>query len=191
MKKTLFYPITCNPPHFGHVSAVKIALENLAFDEVWIFPSGKRVDKDILTSSEDRKNLSLLFVDYLQNEVSILVVAMTGAVDGTNDRYTHEIILEIKSHVGNEMFQLCGTDGFTGIKERAIEEDENFVIIKRLGYEILEELSKKRNLIILDGDTQEISSTEIREMVKNGDKSCKKLVPESIASYIEERELYR
>ena len=134
MKKILFYPLTCNPPHYGHALAVKIALEGLTFDEVWIFPSGKRVDKEIPTSLEDRKNLSFLFVEYLQKEVSVPVIAMTTAVDGTDERYTHEIILEIKSHPGNEIFQLCGTDGFTGIKERKIGENEKFIIIKRPGH---------------------------------------------------------
>ncbi len=62
MKKILFYPGTFNPPHLGHASAVLVALKNVAFDEVWILPSGKRVDREILTSVEDRRNLSTLFV---------------------------------------------------------------------------------------------------------------------------------
>ncbi len=190
MKKILFYPLTCNPPHFGHATAVKVALHNLEFDEVWIMPSGKRVDKEISTSLEDRKNMALLFVQYLQKEYTIPVVGITIAVDNTDSRYTHEIIMELKSDPHHEIFQLCGTDGFTGIKERVIGAHEKFVVIKRVGFELPESLNQMTNLTILDGGVNLISSTKIREMIKNGSEDYKKLVPENIATYIKERGLY-
>ncbi len=43
MKKILFYPITFNPPHLGHASAVKVAVSKINFDEVWIMLCGKRI----------------------------------------------------------------------------------------------------------------------------------------------------
>jgi nicotinate (nicotinamide) nucleotide adenylyltransferase len=190
MKKILFYPLTCNPPHFGHVSAIKVALDNLDFDEIWIMPSGKRVDKEISTSYEDIRNLGSLFVEYLQAETHIPVKAITAALDDIDSKYTHEVIMELKSQSENEIFQLCGIDGYTSIKERVIGPDEKFVIIKRSGYELPEDLTSRSNLFILDEGIQGISSTQIREMVKVGDEEYRKLVPETIASYIEEKGLY-
>ncbi|HEY9480976.1 MAG TPA: nicotinate-nicotinamide nucleotide adenylyltransferase [Candidatus Paceibacterota bacterium] len=191
MKKILFYPGTFNPPHFGHVSAIQVATSNLDFDEVWIMPSGNRVDKVIPTSVEDRKNLSNIFIEYLRTVIKIPVKPIMAALENVDGKYTHEVIMELKNQSENEIFQLVGIDGFLGIKERVIGPNEKFVIIKRSGYEFPEELKSNKNLVILDEGVPGISSTKIREMIKNGDDGYEKLVPEKIASYIEERSLYR
>jgi nicotinate-nucleotide adenylyltransferase len=190
MKKILFYPGTFNPPHLGHASAVLVALKNLAFDEVWILPSGKRVDREIPTSVEDRRKLSALFVDYLQTQIQIPVRLIADALDGVGGKYTHEVIVDLKSRSKDEIYQLSGTDGFTSIKERVIGPHEKFVIIKRLGYEFPEGLVSKNNLLVLEEEVGGVSSTKIREMVKSGDEGYKKLVPKEISSYIEEKGLY-
>ena len=189
MKKILFYPGTFNPPHFGHVSVVKVAVGKIDFNEVWIMPSGKRAGKEIPTSLEDRKNLGEIFVEYLRTEVRVPVKLLTTAVDNSEGKYIHEIILELKSESKDEIFQLVGADGFMGIKERVIGPNEKFIIVERSGCEFTEELISNKNLIILE-EVEGISSTKIREMVRNGDEGYKKLVPEKIASYIEEKKLY-
>lgn len=191
MKKILFYPGTFNPPHLGHASAVLVALKDIAFDEVWILPSGKRVDREIPTSVEDRRNLATLFVEYLQTQTRVPVRLVTDALDGVGGKYTHEVIVDIKSRSKDEIYQLSGTDGFTSIKERVIGPEEKFVIIKRSGYEFPEELISNSNLVILDEGVVGISSTKIREMIKDGDDEYKNLVPNEIVLYIEEKGLYR
>lgn len=190
MKRILFYPGTFNPPHLGHASAILIALKNIAFDEVWILPSGKRVDREIPTSVEDRRNLATLFVDYLQTQTQVPVRLVVDALDGVDGKYTHEVIVDLKSRSEDEIWQLSGTDGFTSIKERVIGPAEKFVIIKRAGYELPENITSHGNLVFLEEDVAGISSTKIREMIKKGDHEYKKLIPEKIASYIEEKNLY-
>ncbi len=190
MKKILFYPGTFNPPHFGHVSAVKVAVDNIEFDEVWIMPSGKRVDKEIATSYEDRRNLGGIFVEYLRSIINIPLKLITSAVDDVCGKYTHEHIEELKTQTEDEIFQLVGIDGYLGIKERVIGPNEKFVIIKRSGYESPDELISNSNRIILDEGVGGISSTKIREMVRIGDEEYKNLVPEKVSLYIEEKGLY-
>lgn len=190
MKKILFYPITGNPPHLGHASAVLVSLEHLVFDEVWIMPSGKRMDKVVPISDEDRMNLSSLFVEYLQSQTTVPIIHKSIGVDGTDDRYMHEHIIELKSEPNTEIFTLIGIDGFMSIKDRAIGPDERFVVIKRSGYEVPEGLVLNNNLIFLDEGVEGISSTKVREMVKGGNMEYEKLVPTQIASYIKDKGLY-
>ncbi len=190
MKKILLYPGTFNPPHFGHVSAVKVAANTIDFGEVWIMPSGKRVDRVIPTSSEDRKNMGNLFVEYLRTEVHPPVKLVTSAVDNIDGKYTHEHMVELKAQSEDEIFQLVGIDGFLSIKERVLGPNEKFIIIKRSGYEFSEKLLSNSNLVMLEKGVGGISSTKIREMVQNRDEGYKKLVPEKIAVYIEEKGLY-
>ncbi len=190
LKKILFYPGTFNPPHLGHASAVLVALKSIAFDEVWILPSGKRVDREIPTSVEDRRNLSALFVEYLQTQTHVPVRLIADALDGVDGKYTHEVIVDLKSRSKDEIYQLCGTDGFTGIKERILGPNEKFVVIKRSGYEFPDELTSNNNLTILNEEVGGISSTNIRKLIKGGDEGYKELVPEKVAAYIEDKNLY-
>jgi nicotinate-nucleotide adenylyltransferase len=190
MKKILFYPGTFNPPHFGHISAVTVALNAIDCDEVWIMPGGKRVDKEIATSFEDRKNLAVILVECLKKKTNVPIILKSGAVDTIDGKYTHEYIVVLKSETDGDIFQLVGIDGYLGIKERVIGPEEKFVIMRRSGYEFPEEITPNANRIILDEVVGGISSTKIREMVKAGDEDYKKLVPEEVAAYIEERGLY-
>lgn len=151
--------------------------------------SGKRVDKVIPTSLEDRRNLGNIFVEYLQTVIQVPVKVITTALDNA-DKYTHEVIVELKSQSENEIFQLVGIDGYMGIKERIIGPNEKFIVIKRSGYEFPGGMISKDNLVILDEGVEGISSTKIRDMIKIGDDEYKKLVPEKILSYIEEKGLY-
>ena len=154
-------------------------------------PCGKRIDKVIPTSYEDRLKLSTLFVEYLQSEVNIPIKLITNELDDVEGkRYTHEAIEELKSKSQDEIFQLVGIDGYLSIKERIIGPDEKFVINKRSGYEVPEELFSKPNLVFIDEVVSGISSTLIREIVKDSNSEYKKLVPNKIADYIEEKGLY-
>lgn len=122
MKKILFYPVTFNPPHLGHAAAVKVAVSKINFNEVWIMPCGKRIDKVIPTSYEDRLKLSTLFVEYLQSEINVPIkLIATELEDVEGKRYTHEVIMELKSQSQDEIFQLVGIDGFLGIKKLEYE----------------------------------------------------------------------
>lgn len=193
MKKILLFPGTFNPPHLGHASVLITALNKFSFDEVWILPSGKRVDREISTSEEDRRNLSNLFTDYIKTQTKVPVRVVTDALDGVGGKYTHEIIVDLKSNPEYEVYQLCGTDGFTSIKERVIGQNEKFIISKRAGYEIPANIVENSNLYFIDEekDFQGISSTKIREMIKNGDDQYKKLLPNLITDYIEDKGLYK
>lgn len=191
MKKILFYPGTFNPPHYGHISTVLVALKSAHFDEVWIMPSGKRVDKEIATSYEDRKNLGNILVEYLRTKTDTPIKLISTAVDGPDAKYTHEVIGELKSQSEDEIFQLVGIDGYLGIKERVISPEEKFVINKRPGYDFDEDTIPKHYLMIsADEKVGSISSTQIRDMVKNKDEGYKKLVPETVTEYVEEKGLY-
>ena len=191
MKKILLFPGAFNPPHNGHMEAVEIALKKTSFDELWIVPSGKRDDKNITTNYEDRRNLGNLFVEYLQSKINIPVKLITAELDNLDGRFTYEILKEIKSKSNIEITQLIGLDGFLGLqKSKLIDSQEKFIVISRNGYELPQNFSHNENIIIFEEITQSISSTQIRNMIKNNDVGYKKFVPDKIAIYIENHNLY-
>src|SRR3989344_5556885 len=191
MKKILLFPGAFNPPHNGHMEIIGVALKKYSFDELWIVPSGKRDDKNITTNYEDRRNLGNLFVEYLQSKINIPVKLITAELDNLDGRFTHEILKEIKSESNIEITQLIGLDGFLGIqKSKLIDSQEKFIVISRNGYELPQNFSHNENIIIFEEITQSISSTQIRNMIKNNDVGYKKFVPDKIATYIENHNLY-
>ena len=173
------------------MEAVEIALKKTSFDELWIVPSGKRDDKNITTNYEDRRNLGNLFVEYLQSKINIPVKLITAELDNLDGRFTYEILKEIKSKSNIEITQLIGLDGFLGLqKSKLIDSQEKFIVISRNGYELPQNFSHNENIIIFEEITQSISSTQIRNMIKNNDVGYKKFVPDKIAIYIENHNLY-
>ena len=192
MKKVLLFPGAFNPPHLGHVKMIEIALEKERFDEIWIIPSGKRIDKAISTSYEDRRNLGNLFVTYLQNKFPIPTLLNTVELDDLDGKPTEDILKEIKSNNEVEMTQLIGLDGYLNLRDGLEDTKEKFLIINRQGFEPPSDLSETENVKILDGETLDISSTKVRLLVKDENMEYTKLVPENIATYISEhKDLYR
>ena len=191
MKKILLFPGAFNPPHNGHAEAIETVLRKESFDELWIVPSGKRDDKTITTSCEDRRALGRLFVEHLQSKINIPVKLITAELDNIDGKFTHEILKEIKSQPDIDVMQLIGSDGFLDLqKGKLIDSQEKFIVMNRNGYELPKNFSLNENRVIFDGTTQSISSTQIRNMVKNHDIGYKKLVPEKITSFIEGNRLY-
>lgn len=193
MKKVLIYPGAFNPPHLGHISVLKNALENYNFDEIWIIPSGKREDKSISISYEDRRELNTLFVDHLNKTLRVLCKLRTDELDNTEDRYTSEILENIKSEPDVDFTQLIGTDGYIFLRNKLPADKfikEKFLVVNRNGYELIKNSELDENNLFINIDSDEISSTQIRLMAKNGDSEYQKLTLPEIASYIKEHNLY-
>lgn len=172
MRKVLLFPGAFNPPHLGHGAILETALKKETFDEVWIIPSGNRDDKVISTTYEDRRNLGNLFVEFLRTKISTPIKLVTDELDDTTGRYTQEILQQIKSRPDIQTIQLIGSDGMTSLQESPGGEirAEDFIVVQR--------------------DPTDISSTQIRNMVQEGNTDYHNLVPQEIANYIDEHGLY-
>jgi nicotinate-nucleotide adenylyltransferase len=56
-QRILIFGGTFNPPTFAHEAIIRACLELPGFDEVWVMPSGDRVDKKMTVSEEHRLQL--------------------------------------------------------------------------------------------------------------------------------------
>lgn len=200
MKSILLFPGAFNPPHNGHVLAVEYALKVKNFDEVWIMPSGKRIDKVISTDFKDRRSLGNLFVEFLQSKLSVPVKLITTELDQNEllnnqqngQTFTHEIMKDIKATPGVEITQLIGSDGFTNLYKKIgpVILDEKFLIINRPSYSLPNSVVHSENITIIENAISDISSTQIRNIVSTHGDSYMSLVPETIAQYLRENDLY-
>jgi nicotinate-nucleotide adenylyltransferase len=197
-KKILLYPGAFNPPHLGHESLIKTALEKVPFDEVWIMPSGNRKDKTIATSFADRRALGQLFVESVQRKVSAAIKLITSEIEEGNTKSTpeliHELIGKLEAQPDMEMTQLIGMDGLEFLARKYgpdLEKGGQYLAVERNGYRLEAEINPSKVIFLEDKDQLGLASTQVRELAKNGDPKYKELVSASIADYIEQHRLYQ
>ncbi len=168
-------------------------------DRVIFLPTGNSVHKRYLkvSDSKDRfKMCQLAIEDNPYFEISDIEYKREGYT------YTYDTILELeKIYPNDDIYFIIGSDILFSIgKWKNVDEvfkKIKFLLALRSDYDknIDEKISyfqdeKSAEIILKKIPLVDISSSEIRELVKNN-KSIKYLVPKCIEDYIREKELYK
>ena len=188
-----YYFGTFNPVHQGHIKTAKDIISKLGFNKVVFVPAYIPCHKEIKTNSADRLNM-LKLVSGGNIEVSDIEFKLP------EPSYSYRTVQEILKHKkeGEKVNYIIGFDAFKKIESWKnsdyLKKNVHFVVLKRTG-ELRAEIEKLKekgfDFEITDSiDTIDISSTEIREKVKNG-ADISGLVDEKVKRYIKENELYR
>ena len=198
MKKIGLFGGSFDPIHNAHIKCALIMKGALKLDKLIVMPAKKPPHKEKkLTDSEHRFNMCrLAFEDYDDIEVSRMELDREGI------SYTYETISELKkAHPGDKLYMFAGGDMFASLgtwknidyilKNAAvctIPRDELDVKRLILAKKQLEEYSPE--LIILDIEPMNVSSTQIRQRVSRFE-DISDMVPKSVREYIEHNGLYR
>lgn len=196
------YGGTFDPPHIGHMRACKAFLDNVELDVLYVIPvympphKMQKSDTDAIS----RLKMSKIAFSDLSNKIHVSDIE----IKREGKSYTADTIRYFKENFENaEIFFLCGTDMILTMdfwyKPEYIFENATIVYVRRENdAEITEKISKKcafykdkfnASIIHLYMDTFEISSTEIREAIKEKNK-LKELVSANVYEYIIENKLY-
>ena len=177
-----------NPIHRAHVEIVKFILEKMNLDKIIIIPVGKASHRaDIMLSGELRKKMCELA---FEGEDKIVVSDIE--IKSKKTSYTVDTLKKIISYYGghNEFYEIIGEDSAYNFSKwknyKKILELSKVIVFRREGYVGGVE---DRNIIYLDTPLYNISSTMIRERIKNGE-NISELVPERVAEFIKENKLY-
>jgi len=178
---------TFNPPHMGHLVLAQEVLDRLKFDKIFFIPTNIPPHKDN-EGIEAKHRLAMVKLAIAQNQSFELIDAeiKRGGVS-----YTVDTLRQLKEEFGSDEFYLIvGSDlanDFSSWKEPlALKKLAKIVVASRDKYP----LKKEDDFIILDIIQINISSSQIRDLVKKGH-CIRYLVPQTVASYIEELKLYR
>ncbi|MBR2099794.1 MAG: nicotinate (nicotinamide) nucleotide adenylyltransferase [Eubacterium sp.] len=195
--KTGIFGGAFNPVHTGHISLAENYLKELALDRIIFIPTSNPPHKSgaEFASGEDRLNmLKAAIGDNEAFEISDIEYRREGK------SYSFDTICELKAlFPKDEFYLIIGSDQFLYFNNwyrakeiasmttlcTAARNDEDFE--KLLAFK--EENEYIKNAVITDFNVFEISSSDIRAMVKNG-KSIRSFVPEKVEKYIEEKGLY-
>ena len=177
-----------NPMHIGHKKIVDYVLNNLNMDKIIIIPVGipSHRENNLEQSNTRLKICKEIFKGNKKIEVSDIEIKSEGK------SYTYDTLLKLIDLYGenNEFFEIIGEDSLKSLKTWKNYEELlkicKFIVFRRKddkNIQIDEEFLNNKNIIILENEYYDISSTEIRNMVKNNEdisafvnKKVKKLI---------------
>lgn len=173
-----------NPVHIGHLIIANHAVNETELNQIWFVLSPQNPFKQSVSLLNEYHRLHLI----------------KSAIDGENNlrassvefnlpkpSYTVNTLAYLKEkHPEHNFSILMGSDGFENLNKwknyKVITENHTIYIYKRPEFEIGD--THGASIHILDSPLLEISSTHIRELIKNK-KSIRFLVPDVVKDEIE------
>lgn len=193
------YGGTFDPPHIGHINALKAFVDAFDFDKVFVIPVFMPPHKNqhSQTSPTDRLNMSKLAFEPLSEKV--IVSDMEIKREGKS--YTVDTIRSFKEMGYDDIYFLCGTDMILTLgnwyNPAYIFENASIVYARRendreISIDIegkIKEYKEKfgAKIFNLNIEVLEASSTEIREDLCKGSTS---FLTSDVISYIKKQGLY-
>ena len=183
-----------NPIHKMHIRMAEFLIKEGYLDKVIFVPTGNQYKyKNNLIKDIDRYNMIKLVTDKNPN-FSVSNYELKDYVVYTIDTLKYYK----KLYKNDEIYFICGTDNLSYIDKwkNGIELLTNykFLVINRSTDNIEELLVKfkeyKDNIIVVPMEMNDISSTEVRDMIRDN-KDISEYVDEDVIEYINENNLYR
>ena len=207
---------TFNPFHNGHIRIIQHVKKKCGLEKIFLIPSAKPPHKPNLNLAPAKDRFEMVKVS-LKNHKNLLVSDKELIRKGPS--FTIDTITEFKEEYGREtlFFLLMGSDAFLDIttwkhKDKIFDAIQIIIMLRgqwknytaiasfideniSKGYIFNEQRhtfthEKKQDIIICKVPKIDISSTLIRERVKNN-KCIKGLVPAKVEEIIKKKELYK
>jgi nicotinate-nucleotide adenylyltransferase len=181
-----------DPPHLGHLIEAEFAAEELGLDKLLFIPTGEHPLKSYpgMASAKDRFEMTRLAIEGNPVfELSDLEIKREGK------SYTIDTLTQVKRlYPSKELYLLVGIDNAEIFSkwhrvDEILDACKVVVLSRMMNDEFVLNPALLEKITILDSPIIEISSTEIREMVAEGN-SIRYLVIESVREYIAGRKLY-
>lgn len=186
MKRVGILGGTFDPPHNGHLLAAELVRSALLLDEIWFLPAGVPPHKKTtVTSAKQRLEMARLAVEtnrhFLVNDIEL---------GRSGPSYTIDTMKELKNnHPNYQFYFIIGADMIAYLpkwhKIDELSELIEFAGVNRSGYSV----ETVYPVHLIDIPAFDISSTLVRERVKNG-LSVKYMVPDRVIRFIKENQLY-
>ena len=176
---------TFDPIHNGHIAIAKTAIQQLKLDKLFLIPAGNPWQKSEFTDSKHRLEMVKKAGQDLEKvEVLDIEVKKSGPT------YTFETLQELHTNYPESEFVLIlGSDAVAGIntwkEPNLVKTLARIYVVQRAG-----DFTQDWHFDHIQMPPIEISSTSIREKVKNNE-SISELVPKSVNEYISTNGLYK
>lgn len=182
-----------NPIHTGHTSLAQSLIDQELADEVWLLVSPlnplKQKDTSQFAPYEHRFRMAEIAVSHMQSvkasdfENHLPIPSyMIHTLDALQNSYPEDTFILVIGADNWERFSHW-------YKSDEILHRFSLLIYNRPGYQIKEESIKGKKIQIVNTPLYDISSTQLREALKQ-DKDTGNWLPEGVKEYIAEHKLY-
>lgn len=180
-----------NPIHVGHLILANYIAEFTTLDEVWLLVSPHnplKVKDDLLDEKIRLKMTEIALEDYDYLNASDFEFNLP------RPSYTINTLDKLSTDFPNCIFTLIiGGDSWLDFHKwkdyDRLRREYNIIIYPRLGEDIVIPSEFSQNVKLVNAPVMDISSTFIRECIKEG-KNMRAFVPSRVYDFIEENRLY-
>jgi nicotinate-nucleotide adenylyltransferase len=187
MKKIGILGGTFDPPHHGHLLIANEVLSALELDEIWFMPNQEPPHKQKSKSITNEDRLEMLKLA-IEGNHQFRVTTVELERQGTSFTVDTMKILN-ETYKDFQFFFIIGADMIEYLpkwyKINELVELVQFVGVERPEYSH----DTSFPIIYVDVPAMEVSSSIIRERLKNG-RTVRYLLPDLVIHYIEEKHLY-
>jgi len=170
MNRIGFFGGCFNPPSNIHINLANSLIEEGKLDKVVFIPVGDYYNKSALASGKDRYNmLNLAIKGHADLEIDDIELNINKKL------YAADVFKLIEGkYKGQDIYFIMGSDNYSKMP-------------KWKGYSYIKDRYK---YIVLDRADDAVSSSQIRDMIKQG-RDVEKYLCKEVVEYIEENGLYR
>lgn len=188
--ETVIYGGSFDPPTKAHQAVIRHCLDRSVTGEVWVMPSGSRVDKQSSLKDTDRSWMLKLVHEEVFSKDPRLFVSSFELDYLPRPTQTYRTVSALKAHFPKHTFRFVfGADSYLDMPnwENGVELQQtlNILVVPRSGLEI----AISNNVELINVDAGDISSTEVRNRVRDN-LGIDGLVCAGVRRYIEENRLY-
>ncbi|MBP5582669.1 MAG: nicotinate-nucleotide adenylyltransferase [Bacteroidales bacterium] len=181
-----------NPIHVGHVVIANYILETTAIDELWfvISPQNPLKEKSTLLDDYQRLRMVELAIDDFPH-----LRASSVEFSLPQPSYTIQTLAHLCDKYPHHTFSLImGGDNIQSIHKwknyQRIIENYKIYVYPRPGFVMPPNLDENPNIEIVNAPLMEISSSMIREWIKQG-RNVQGFMPSSAWQYLDEMNFYK
>lgn len=186
--ETIIFGGSFNPPTLAHSKIIEACQVQCPESEIWVMPSGPRIDKANQLDVDHRINLINAMIDELPNKTGVDISEIE--IHDVQTRTLETVNKLNKQYPDREFKYIFGADSYASmpgwIGGQELQRTLPMLIIPRLGVAAVNLYNSTKYLEV---SIPEISSTEVRQKITKN-QCIKGLVCKGVADYIRQHKLY-
>lgn len=184
---------TFNPPTLAHEAMIGAALMRNDIDEVWVMPSGSRIDKPDIQADEKRIGmLMLLKTASFDNDPRFKISDFELSLPRPTQTYRTVKALK-RVFPGHHFRFIFGVDSYLDMPNwdygEQLKTEIDVLLVERAGYERPPENNKVSYLEVPGAVELALSSTEVRQSLALG-RCISGMVSPELENYLKKNQLY-